>query len=58
MALELTYHMFAKVLSWMVLHVRSDTGNEIEILVLRHQPGRPSARHRIQLVSLGGPTDL
>jgi hypothetical protein len=29
--------MFAKLLSWMVLHVRSDTANEIEILVLRHQ---------------------
>src|SRR3954471_9722582 len=29
--------MFAKLLSWMVLHARSDTTNEIEILVLRHQ---------------------
>jgi putative transposase len=29
--------MFAKLLSWMVLHARSDTANEIEILVLRHQ---------------------
>ena len=29
--------MFAKLLSWMVLHVRSDTAKEIEILVLRHQ---------------------
>src|SRR5689334_10048334 len=29
--------MFAKLLTWMVLHVRSDTANEIEILVLRHQ---------------------
>src|SRR6476660_2745891 len=29
--------MFAKLLSWMVLHTRSDTANEIEILVLRHQ---------------------
>jgi hypothetical protein len=29
--------MFAKLLSWMVLHIRSDTANEIEILVLRHQ---------------------
>ena len=26
-----------KLLSWMVLHARSDTANEIEILVLRHQ---------------------
>ena len=29
--------MFAKLLSWMVLHARSGTANEIEILVLRHQ---------------------
>ena len=37
MALKLIYQMFAKLLSWMVLHVRSDTAKEIEILVLRHQ---------------------
>jgi len=36
-ALKLIYHVFAKLLSWMVLHARSDTANEIEILVLRHQ---------------------
>jgi putative transposase len=36
-ALKLIYQMFAKLLSWMVLHIRSDTANEIEILVLRHQ---------------------
>jgi len=36
-ALKLIYQMFAKLLTWMVLHVRSDTANEIEILVLRHQ---------------------
>jgi hypothetical protein len=29
--------MFAKLLSWIVLHTRSDTSKEIEILVLRHQ---------------------
>jgi hypothetical protein len=29
--------MYAKQLSWMVLCVGSDTANEIEILVLRHQ---------------------
>src|SRR5262245_52912050 len=29
--------MFAQLLSWMVLHARTDTANEIEILVLRHQ---------------------
>jgi len=51
MALKLIYQMFAKLLSWMALHARSDTANEIEILVLRHQlavlqrrtPGRGSA---------------
>ena len=37
MALKLIYQMFAKLLSWMVLHARSDAANEIEILVLRHQ---------------------
>ena len=37
MAVKLIYQMFAKLLSWMVLHTRSDTANEIEILVLRHQ---------------------
>jgi putative transposase len=36
-AVKLIYQVFAKLLSWMVLHVRSDTANEIEILVLRHQ---------------------
>ena len=37
MAVKLIYQMFAKLLSWMVLYVRSDTANEIEILVLHHQ---------------------
>ena len=37
MALKLIYQMFAKLLTWMVLHVRSDTANEIEILVLSQQ---------------------
>ena len=37
MALKLIYQMFAKLLSRMVLQIRSDTANEIEILVLRHQ---------------------
>jgi hypothetical protein len=36
-AVRLIYQTFAKLLSWMVLHVRSGTANEIEILVLRHQ---------------------
>jgi hypothetical protein len=35
-ALKLIYQRFAKLLSWIVLHARSDTANEIEILVLRH----------------------
>src|SRR4051795_4150370 len=29
--------MFTKLLSWIALHARSNTANEIEILVLRHQ---------------------
>ena len=33
----LTYQMFVKLLSWIVLRARSDTTKEIEILVLRHQ---------------------
>jgi putative transposase len=37
MAVQLIYLMFSKLLSWMVLHTRSDTAKEIEILVLRHQ---------------------
>jgi hypothetical protein len=36
-AVKLIYQVFAKLLSWMVLNARSDTANEIEILVLRHQ---------------------
>jgi hypothetical protein len=36
-AVKLIYQMFAKLFSWTVLHTRSDTANEIEILVLRHQ---------------------
>ena len=37
MAVKLIYQVFAKLLSWMMLYTRSDTANEIEILVLRHQ---------------------
>jgi putative transposase len=36
-AVKLIYEMFTKLLSWIALHARSDTPNEIEILVLRHQ---------------------
>src|SRR6476469_2740624 len=31
------YQVFVKLLSWIALHTRSDTANEIEILVLRQQ---------------------
>jgi putative transposase len=37
MAMKLIYQMLAKLPSWMVLHARSDTTKEIEILILRHQ---------------------
>jgi len=37
MALRLIYQTFSKLLSWIVLHARSDTSKEIDILVLRHQ---------------------
>ena len=52
MALRLIYQVFAKLLSWMVLHARSDTAKEIEILVLRHQLAvlqRRNPRPRMQL---------
>jgi len=38
-ALKLIYLMFAKLLGWMVLRIRSDSTKDIEILVLRHQLG-------------------
>ena len=37
MAVKLIYQVFVMLLSWIALHTRSDTANEIEILVLRHQ---------------------
>jgi hypothetical protein len=58
--LKLIYQMFAKLLSWMVLHVRSDTAKEIEILVLRwqccsdaHPPLRISWSDRAVIAALG-----
>jgi hypothetical protein len=60
-ALKLIYQMFAKLLTWMVLHVRSDAANEIEILVLRHQLAvlqrrtpRPWGYQRIQVMCWAG----
>ena len=52
MALKLIYHMFTKLLSWMVLRARCDAAKEIEILVLRHQLAvlqrrRPRSRIRM-----------
>jgi hypothetical protein len=44
MAPWLTYQMFFKLLSWIVLRARSDTAKEIEILVLRHQTRGTPAR--------------
>jgi putative transposase len=38
MALRPIYHMFSKLLGWMVLRGSSDMTKEIEILVLRRQP--------------------
>src|SRR4051795_12069863 len=35
--MKLIYHVVTKLLSWIALHARSDTANESEILVLRHQ---------------------
>jgi hypothetical protein len=36
-AVKLIYQMFATLPCWMVLRARSESTNEIEILVLRHQ---------------------
>jgi hypothetical protein len=33
-ALRLTYLLLTRVLSWLVLHARSDTTKDVEILVL------------------------
>jgi len=41
-ALKLIYQTFAKLLSWMVLHARSDTVNEVEILEVTGLPPAPA----------------
>ena len=49
MALRLIYQMFATLLGWIVLHTRSDTTKDIEILVLRHQLAVLQRRHTPRL---------
>jgi putative transposase len=51
--LPLIYQMFAKLLSWAVLHARSENAKEVEILVLRHQLAvlqRRTSRPRISRI--------
>src|SRR3954469_24709319 len=43
MALKLMYHLFANLLSWMVLRARSDAAKEIEILVPASSTRRSAA---------------
>jgi putative transposase len=43
-ALRLIYLLFSKLMSWVVLCVRSDATKEIEILALRHQLAVPQRR--------------
>ena len=46
MAVKLIYQMFPKLLIWMVLHARSDTTNQIEILIYAtNSPSCSDAHH-------------
>jgi putative transposase len=38
-AIRLAYLALTRVLSWLALLARSDTGKDLEILVLRHEVG-------------------
>jgi hypothetical protein len=51
-ALKLIYLMFAKLLGWIALHVRSDTTKDTEILVLRHQLAVLKRRARALIAAL------
>jgi hypothetical protein len=50
-AVKLIYQAYAKLLSGMVLHARSETANEIKILALRPHPApaapTPATRHDV-----------
>jgi hypothetical protein len=43
-ALKLIYLMFTKLLGWVLLHIRSDTTKDIEILLLRINPSTCGCR--------------
>jgi hypothetical protein len=55
MALRLIYQMFATLLGWIVLHTRSDTTKDIEILVLRLWVPRTVSRPLISAFATSQP---